>query len=101
MANNDTERKEKNRRYLINYVIIWLTPFVTLPLSNRFAMRYIGKLTKKFWSNNHKAMHISNEFLKDADSMMNELKKMGKDIKKNPLESLYYRLNLKSSIIQN
>ena len=95
MANNDTEKKEKTRRYLLDYAIIWLTPFVTLPLSNRFAMKYIGKLTKNFWSNNHKAIHISNEFLKDTDSMMVELNKMSKGIYKNPLEALYYKLNPK------
>lgn len=95
MANNDIERQEKTRRYLLNYVIIWLSPFLTLPLSNRFAMRYIGKLTKNFWSNNHKAMHISNKFLKDTDSMMSELSKMAVNMEKNPLESLYYRLNPK------
>ena len=95
MANNDVERKEKTRRYLLNYVIIWLTPFVTLPLSNRFAMKHIGKLTQKFWSNNHKAMHISNEFLKDTNSMMSELTRMSKDVKKNPIESVYYKLNSK------
>ncbi len=95
MANNGIEKKEKTRRYLLDYAIIWLTPFVTLPLSNRFAMKYIGKLTKNFWSNNHKAIHISNEFLKDTDSMMVELNKMSKGIYKNPLEALYYRLNPK------
>ena len=95
MANNDTEKKEKTRRYLLDYAIIWLTPFVTLPLSNRFAMKYIGKLTKNFWSNNHKAIHISNEFLKDTDSMMTEFNKMSKGIYKNPLEALYYKLNPK------
>ena len=95
MANNDTEKKEKTRRYLLDYAIIWLTPFVTLPLSNRFAMKSIGKLTKNFWSNNHKAIHISNEFLKDTDSMMVELNKMSKGVHKNPLEALYYKLNPK------
>ena len=95
MANNDAEKQEKTRRYLIDYAIIWLTPFVTLPLSNRFAMKYISKLTKQFWSNNHKAIHISNEFLKDTGSMMSELTKISKGVKKNPLESLYYKLNSK------
>ena len=101
MANNDIERKEKTRRYLTNYVIVWLTPFITLPLSNRFAMRYIGKLTKNFWTNRHKAIHISNEFLKDTNTMMNELTKMGKGINKNPLESLYYKLNPKKQYNPN
>lgn len=100
MANNDTERKEKTRRYLLNYVVIWLSPFVTLPLSNRFAMKYIGRLTKNFWSNNHKAIHISNEFLKDTKSMMSELRRMSVNVKKNPLESVYYKLNPKKKYEQ-
>lgn len=100
MANNDTEKKEKTRRYLLDYAIIWLTPFVTLPLSNRFAMKYIGKLTKNFWSNNHKAIHISNEFLKDTTSMMSELQRMGENVKKNPLEFVYYKLNPKKKYEQ-
>ena len=100
MANNGTEKKEKTRRYLLDYAIIWLTPFVTLPLSNRFAMKYIGKLTKNFWSNNHKAIHISNEFLKDTTSMMSELQRMGENVKKNPLEAVYYRLNSKKKYEQ-
>ena len=95
MANNDIERKEKTRRYLINYVLVWLTPFVTLPLSNRFAMKYISKLTKNFWSNSHKAIHISNKYLKDAEPMMKELTEMAKGVNKNPIESLYYMLNPK------
>ena len=92
-ANNNIERKEKARKFSFEYAIAWLSPFITLPLSNRFAMKHIGKLTNKFWSNNHKAIHISNEFLKDTSSMMSELSKMGKDVKKNPIESLYYKLN--------
>ena len=95
MANNDAEKKEKTRRYLLDYAIIWLTPFVTLPLSNRFAMKYLCKLTKSFWSNNHKAIHISNEYLKDTSSMMAELQRMGEDLKKYPLEYFYYKLNPK------
>lgn len=100
LANNDIERKEKTRRYLANYAIIWLTPFITLPLSNRFAMKYIGKLTKNFWSNNHKAIHISNEFLKDTKSMMSELKKIADKTDKNPLEALYNKFNPKNKYEQ-
>ncbi|MBO6087975.1 hypothetical protein J6P92_06500 [bacterium] len=95
MANNETERKEKARKFLFDYAVAYLSPFVALPLLNRFATRYIGKLTKNFWSNNHKVIHISNEHLKDAETMMSELTKMSKDVKKNPIESLYYKLNPK------
>ena len=95
MANNSTERKEKARKFSFEYSLAWLSPFLTIPLTNRAAMKHVGKLTKNFWSNSHKAIHISNEFLKDTDSMMSELMRMGKDTKKNPIESLYYRLNPK------
>ena len=100
MANNDTERQEKTRRYLINYVLVWLTPFVTLPLSNRFAMKHIAKLTKSFWSNNHKAMIISNKFLKDKDLMMPELQKMADKTNRYPLESLFNRFFPKKKYAQ-
>ena len=84
MANNGTERKEKARRFLFDYAVIYMTPFLTLPFTNRLAMKHIGKLTKNLWSNNHKAVHISNEFLKDADSMMQELHRISKKTDRGP-----------------
>ncbi len=92
MANNKTERKEKSRRFLFDYAIAYISPFLALPLLNRLSARYVGKLTKNFWSNNHKVIHISNEYLKDAETMMAELTKTGVNVKKNPIESLYYKL---------
>ncbi|MBR1425668.1 hypothetical protein IJ579_08920 [bacterium] len=100
MANNNTERKEKSRKLFSGFAVAWLTPFVTLPLSNRFAMKYIGKLTKSFWSNNHKAIHISNEFLKDTKSMMSELQRMANKTDKNPLEAIYGKFNPKKKYQQ-
>ena len=100
MANNNTERKEKSRKLFSGFAIAWLTPFVTLPLSNRFAMKHIGKLTKNFWSNNHKAIHISNEFLKDTKSMMSELQRMANKTDKNPLEAIFGKLNPKKKYEQ-
>lgn len=93
MANNNTERKEKARRLLFDYSIAYLSPFLTLPLTNRLAMRYVTKLTKSLWSNSHKAIHISNAFLKDTDSMMKELDRMSKKkTTRAPLEILYNKL---------
>lgn len=100
MANNNTERKEKSRKLFSCFALAWLTPFVTLPLSNRFAMKYIGKLSKSFWSNNHKAIHLSNEFLKDTNSMMVELQKMANKTDKNPLEAIYGKFNPKKKYEQ-
>ena len=96
MANNNTERKEKSRKLFSGFAVAWLTPFCTLPFSNRFAMKYIGKLTKSFWSNNHKAIHISNEFLKDTKSMMAELQRIANKTDKYPLEAIYGKFNPKN-----
>ncbi|MBR1461609.1 hypothetical protein IJ596_08290 [bacterium] len=95
MANNNQERREKFNKSLFSFALGYLSPLVTLPLTNRFAMKYIGKLTKSFWTNNHKAIHISNKFLKDAEPMMAELTRMAKGVKKNPFEEIYYKLNSK------
>ena len=92
LANNKTEQKERIRRIAINYPLCFLSPLVTLPLTNRLAMKYVGKLTKSIWSNSHKAIHISNEFLKDSDSMINELKKMMNETPKSPFEVLFNKL---------
>ena len=92
MANNGTERKEKARRLLFDYSIAYLSPFLTLPFTNRLAIKYVSKLSKGLWSNNHKAITISNKFLKDADSMMNELKRISKETEKYPLEALFNRI---------
>ena len=101
MANNKTERKEKARRFLFDYAIAYISPFLALPLLNRFSSRYVSKITKSFWSNNHKVIHISNEYLKDSDTMMSKLAEMSKNVKKNPIESLYYKLNSKKQYNQN
>lgn len=99
MANNKDEKKEKARKLFTVFGIAWLSPFLTLPLSNRIAMKYVGKLTNKFWSNNHKAIHISNEFLKNTDDMMKELTRLSKKTTSGPLEMLYNKL-FKSSYKQ-
>ena len=96
MANNKEEKKEKARKLSAVFSIAWLSPFVTLPFSNRFAMKYVGKLTNKFWSNNHKAIHISNEFLKNSDDMMNGLRELAKKTTRGPLETLYNKVTKSS-----
>jgi hypothetical protein len=55
-------------------------------------MKYVGKLTKSLWSNSHKAIHISNKYLKDTESMMNELNKMANNTSRSPLEVLFNKL---------
>lgn len=95
MANNK-EKKEKARKLSAVFAIAWLSPFVTLPLSNRFAMKYVGKLSNKFWSNNHKAIHLSNEFLKNSDDMMKGLAELSKKTTRGPIETLYNKITKSS-----
>jgi len=92
MSNNSIERRERARKFLFDYAVIYMTPFLTLPFTNRLAMKYVGKLTKNLWSNNHKAIHISNEFLKDTDTMMNELRRMENKTTRGPFEVLFNKL---------
>lgn len=100
MSNNNTERKERARKLSAVFILAWLSPFLTLPLSNRFASKYIGKLTNNFWSNNHKVIHISNEFLTDTAKMMPELENLSKKTSQGPLELLYNKINKKSKYKQ-
>lgn len=93
MANNKQERKEKARRMGAAFLIAWISPIITLPLSNRFAMRYISKMSNKFWSNSHKAIHLSNEFLVNADKTKEGLTKLAQKTIKSPFEILYEKIS--------
>ncbi|MFI3300725.1 MAG: hypothetical protein R3Y28_04815 [Candidatus Gastranaerophilales bacterium] len=93
MSNNSQERKERARKLSVVFSVAYLSPFLTLPLSNRFAMKNVGKLTNDFWSNNHKAIHISNEFLKNSDDMIKELRNMSKKTPRGPIETVYNKFN--------
>ena len=92
MANNGQERREKFNKASFSFALGYLSPLVTLPLTNRLGMKYVGKLTKTLLSNNHKAIHISNKFLKDSDSMMQELQRISKKTKKDPFDALFDKL---------
>jgi hypothetical protein len=89
MANNKQEREEKTRRCIVNFSIAFLSPFITLPLTNRIAMKWAG-LTDKFWSNNHKAIHISNEHLKNSADMKSSLEEIAKRTTQGPIEAAFH-----------
>lgn len=93
-ANNKNEAWEKARRFATVLTLTFLTPVLTLPFSNRLAMKYGTKLTKSFWSDNHKLMHISNKYLTESGEKGTKLLKEGMDALKkdytySPLEHLY------------
>ena len=62
-ANNKNEREERFRRSCIAWSTAFLTPLVTLPITNRVAMKHIGKLTKSYFSNENNLIKLSNKYL--------------------------------------
>lgn len=79
LANNKTEQKERLRRVSVNYTLCFLSPFVTLPLTNRLAMKYVAKITPKLMSKESNLIHISNKFLKDKDALKEGIKQLSKE----------------------
>lgn len=95
MANNKHERIERARRYVIVFVLAFMSPMALLPGLNRVAMKNFSKLTKNFWSNNHKAIHLSNEYLVSAEKTKKGLEELAQKTTMGPIESLYYKITKK------
>lgn len=95
MANNNSERKEKARRMISVFLLIFISPIVMLPLFNRAGMKWGSKLAKSFWSNNHKAIHISNKDLVNTEKMEAALKKLSEKYEYSPLETAWAWLTRK------
>lgn len=96
-ANNAAERREKARRFALVLSLGYLTPLITLPFSNRLAMKYFSKLTKSFWSDNHKAIHLSNKYLFSAEKTKEGLAKLSKDYSNSPFELLWSKITGKKT----
>lgn len=67
LANNKIERKERFRRVATNFALCFLSPFITLPLTNRLAMKHIAKMTPKFMSKEANLIQLSNKYLKNKE----------------------------------
>lgn len=91
-ANNPIERKEKARRTLSFLVLSYLTPIITLPLSNKISMKHVGKLTKNLSAQNHKAIHLSNKYLVSAEKTKEGLEILSKEYTHSPLEHLWAKI---------
>lgn len=98
MANNKHERIERARRYTIVFILGFLSPIALVPGLNRFAMKYMVKLTKSFWANNHKAMHLSNKYLVSAAKTKEGLTKLARKTTNGPIEAAYYKLTGKKQV---
>lgn len=78
MTNNKEERRERASRMSIGWSLAFLSPFVTLPLTNRLALKFITKTYKNFWGKENRIIEISNKFLKTEESVKNALTVQGK-----------------------
>lgn len=100
MANNNNERIERARRYSIVFILAFMSPMLLVPVLNRAAMKHFSKLTKSLWSNNHKAIHLSNEYLVNAEKTKEGLIKLAQETSTGPVEALYYKLTKKKPLEQ-
>lgn len=81
MANNGQERRERFNRASLGFFLAFMSPFLTLPIANRFAMKRIAKLTPKFFSKESKAIGLSNKFLINAEETKKGLSKLSEHTK--------------------
>ncbi|MCQ2740319.1 MAG: hypothetical protein MJ237_08885 [bacterium] len=79
LSNNKIEQKERLRRVSVNYILCFLSPFLTLPLTNKFAMKHIAKLTPKFNSKESNLIQLSNKFLKNKNLTKDGVKLLSKE----------------------
>lgn len=95
MANNKVERQEKARRLLVAFAISFLSPILTLPFSNRLGMKYL-RLTKSFFSSEHKAIHLSGKYLINAEKTKEGLEKLALNYTFSPIEKLSAKIKGKN-----
>lgn len=79
LANNRIERKERFRRVATNFILCFLTPFVTLPLTNHLAMKHIAKIIPKFMSKEANLIQLSNKYLKNKELTKEGIKLLSKE----------------------
>ena len=72
-ANNKIERRERFNRAIIPWIIAYATPFITLPLTNRLAMKHIAKLSK-FNGKEANIIKLSNKHLISVKALEENIK---------------------------
>ena len=77
-ANNKDERQERFRRSCIAWGTAFLTPIITLPLTNRLALKHIGKLAKSYFSNENNIIELSNRYLGSKEGTKRGLEELMK-----------------------
>lgn len=81
MANNEQERREKFNKAAFSFTLGYLSPLVTLPLTNRLAMKHIAKLTKKFTSKDANLIQLSNKYLVNSKETKKGMELLSKELK--------------------
>jgi len=81
LANNSTERKEKLRRVSIGWTLAFLTPLITLPVTNRLALKYIAKLVKSPISKENRLIRLSNKYLVNSNETQKGIESLSKKYK--------------------
>lgn len=75
-ANNKDERRERFNRAALCWSIGFLTPFVTLPVTNRLALKFITKTYKSWMGKENNIIQISNRDLRTVKAMREGLEKL-------------------------
>ena len=81
MANNNDERRERFNKSLIGFSLGYLSPLITLPLTNRLGMKYIAKLTKNFTVKDANIIQLSNKYLVNAEETKKGVELLSKKLK--------------------
>ena len=81
MANNKEERRERLNRGALSVIMVFVSPLVALSFVNRFAMRYVSKLTPKIFSKEYNAVKLSNKYLISAEKTKEGLNELSKNLK--------------------
>lgn len=81
MANNSQERREKFNKASFSFILGYLSPLVTLPLTNRLGMKYIAKLTKSFVAKDTNLIQLSNKYLVNAEETQKGIELLSKKLK--------------------
>ena len=81
MANNNQERREKFNKASFSFALGYLSPLVTLPLTNRLAMKHIAKLTKSFSAKDANLIQLSNKYLVNAKETEKGVKLLSEKLK--------------------
>ena len=81
MANNKEERREKFNKASLSFALGYLSPLVTLPLTNRLAMKHIAKLTKNFVAKDANLIQLSNKYLVNVEETKKGIELLAKKLK--------------------